>query len=159
MSSIRDKKIFQGLDFQIWHIWEERRERWRNEIYIIGDDEALQTMRNSLQGLLDMFQAYGKGTRKYKCNPPTDFDYVSYGQEHGVKIQWLDSLVVRLSSDALDNEPFIIEDFVVTLNVSFHTLRTFIDRIQEQLDSAERYGHGSVAVCGLRFSPDWLGIE
>ncbi len=84
---------------------------------------------------------------------------MSYGKEHGVRIQWLDSLVVRLGATAIDNEPFIIKDFVVTLNLNPPTLRTFIERIQTQLDSTEKYGHGRDAVCGLRFSPDWLGME
>ncbi len=122
-------------------------------------DNALQTLSDSLQALLNLFQTYGKGTKKYKCNPPTDFNHREYDQEHGVQIQWLDMLVVRLGFDALDNEPFILDDFTVELSVNPATLKQFIERTQAYLASTEKYGHGAEAVCGLRFSPDWVGAE
>jgi len=159
MSSIRDQKEFQDLNFQLWLIRDERSGKWRNEAYIIGDDDALRTIKDSLQGLLDVFQTYGKGTRKYKCNPPSDFDHVAFGKENGVTIRWLEQLVVRLGFDALDNEPFILEDFVVNVNVNPSTLKLFIERIQAYLDSDNQFAHGVDAVCGLRLSPDWVGAE
>ena len=159
MSSIRDQKVFEDLNFQIWLIKDEQNGKWREEIYIMGDDATLGIIKDSLQGLLDVFQTYGKGTRKYKCNPPSDFDYVSFGKENGVTIRWLDQLEVRLGFDAMDNEPFILEDFVVNINVNPSTLKLFIDRIQLYLDSTNQYPHGTDAVCGLRLSPDWVGAE
>lgn len=159
MSSIRDRKEFDSLDFQVWIVRDENKGKWRSEVYIIGSNDALETIRDSLQGLLDVFQTYGKGTRKYKCNPPADFDHIAYGRKNNVTIRWLETLVVRLGFDAMDNEPFILEDYVVTLNVNPNTLKVFIDRIGNYIDSPQQYGHGAEAVCGLRFSPDWLGIE
>ena len=159
ISSIQDRKNFDNLNFQIWRIKDERSGKWRDEVYIMGDDDSLQILRDSLQSLLDLLQIYGKGTKKYKCNPPVDFDYKTYGKNHGVQIQWLDMLVVRLGFDAIDDEPFILDEFTVELNVNPNTLKQFIDRTDTYLKSTEQFGHGAEAVCGLRFSPDWLGVE
>ena len=159
ISAVSDKKEFNDLNFQIWRVKDERSGKWRNEVYIMGDDEALQTLADSLQSLLNLLQTYGKGTKKFKCNPPADFDFKTYGEEHDVQIQWQDMLVVRLGLDAIDNEPFILDDFTVELSVNPNTLKKFIERTQAYLNSTLQYGHGADAVCGLRFSPDWLGAE
>ena len=159
ISAVSDKKEFNDLNFQIWRVKDERSGKWRNEVYIMGDDEALQTLADSLQSLLNLLQTYGKGTKKFKCNPPADFDFKTYGEEHDVQIQWQDMLVVRLGLDAIDNEPFILDDFTVELSVNPNTLKKFIERTQAYLNSTLQYGHGADAVCDLRFSPDWLGAE
>ena len=159
MSSIRDQKVFEDLNFQIWQIKDAQTGKWRDEVYIMGDDESLTTVRNSLQGLFDIFRIYGKGTRKYKCNPPADFDHIAFGKENGVEIRWMDQLIVRLGMDALDDEPFILEDFVVRLNMSPNTIKQFIDRTTAYLETENQFAHGADAVCGLRFSPDWVGAE
>ena len=159
MSDVSNRKEYNDLNFQIWRIKDERDGKWRDEVYIMGDNEALQTLSDGLQSLLNLFQTYGKGTKKFKCNPPTDFDFRSYGKEHGVQIQWLDLLVVRLGFDAIDNEPFILDDFTVELSVNPKTLKQFIERTRAYLNSTLQYGHGADAVCGMRFSPDWLGAE
>ena len=159
MRSIREQKVFDDLKFQIWLVKDIRSGKWRDEVHIMGDDQSLTTLRDSLQGLFDVFRTYGKGTRKYKCNPPADFDHVAFGKENGVEIRWLDWLVVRLGMDALDNEPFILEDFIVTINVSPNTMKQFIDRTTAYLESDLQFAHGADAVCGLRFSPDWVGAE
>ena len=159
ISAVSNKKEFNDLNFQIWRVKDERSGKWRNEVYIMGDDSALQTLRDSLQSLLNLLRTYGKGTKKFKCNPPADFDFKTYGEEHDVQIQWQDMLVVRLGLDAIDNEPFILDDFTVELSVNPNTLKKFIERTQAYLNSTLQYGHGADAVCGLRFSPDWLGAE
>jgi len=159
ISSVNDRKVFDNLNFQIWRIKDEQSGKWRDDIYIMGDDDALQTLRDSLQALLNLLQTYGKGTKKYKCNPPADFDHKTYGKDHGVQIQWLDKLVVRLRLDAMDNEPYILDDFTVELSVSPNTLKEFIQKIDAYLNSTEQFGHGRDVVCGLWLSPDWLGAE
>ncbi len=159
MTSSTDKKVFDDLNFQIWQVKDEQSGKWRDEVYIMGDDESLQTIKDSLQRLLDVFQIYGKGTKKYKCNPPTDFDHVTYGKEHGATIRWLDQLVVRIGLDAMDNEPFILDGFEVGISVNPSTMKLFIEKLQEYLDSDEKYTHGKELVCRLRLSPDWVGAE
>ena len=159
MSTIKDRKEFQDLHFHLWRIKDERRGEWREEIYLMGKDDVLETLVESLQGMSNMFQAYGKGTRKYKCNPPKEFDHVTYGKEHGVKIHWLDTLIVKLSHDAKDDAQYSLKDGVVTIQVNPNTLEQFIEGINKQLNQTSRYGHGSNAACGLWFSPDWLGTE
>ncbi|TFH10076.1 MAG: hypothetical protein E4H14_03280 [Candidatus Thorarchaeota archaeon] len=159
MSTVNDRKEFNDLNFQIWRVKDEQSEKWRNNVYIMGDDVAFQTLSDSLQSLLNLFQTYGKGTKKFKCNPPVDFDFNTYGKEHGVQIQWQDMLVVRLGFDAMDNEFLNLNDFTVELSVNPNTLKQFIEKTQAYLSSPEKYDHGSEAVCGLRFSPDWLGAE
>ncbi|MHA1137687.1 MAG: hypothetical protein ACTSSE_14490 [Candidatus Thorarchaeota archaeon] len=159
ISAVSNRKEYNDLNFQIWRIKDEQSGKWRDEIYIMGDDEALQTLSDSLQSLLNLFQTYGKGTKKFKCNPPADFDFKSYGQEHGVHIQWQDMLVVRLGFDAMDNEPFILDDFTVELSVNPSTLKQFIEKTQAYLNAPQQFGHGADAVCGLRFSPDWVVAE
>jgi hypothetical protein len=159
MDGFQDKKVFEDLNFQIWRVKDLQSDKWRDDIYIMGDDDALQNLSNSLKSLLSLFQTYGKGTKKYKCNPPADFDVRAFGQENGVQIQWLDMLVVRLGFDALDNEPFILDDFVVELSVNPATLKLFIENTDAYLNSTEQFGHGADAVCGLHFSPDWVGAE
>lgn len=159
MDSVKDRKVFDDLNFQIWRVKDEQSGKWRDEVYIIGDDESLQILSDGLQALLNLFQTYGKGTKKFKCNPPSDFDFRTYGEKHGVQIQWQDMLVVRLGFDAMDNESFIIDDFTVELSVNPNTLKEFIEKTQAYLNSPEQFGHGADAVCGLRFSPDWLGAE
>ncbi|MCJ7818152.1 MAG: hypothetical protein MUP60_04830, partial [Candidatus Thorarchaeota archaeon] len=75
MDSVKDRKVFDDLNFQIWRVKDEQSRKWRDEVYIMGDDESLQIFRDSLQSLLNLFQTYGKGTKKFKCNPPADFDF------------------------------------------------------------------------------------
>ena len=159
MSAISDRKELPDLNLQLWRIKDERSGQWRDEVYLMGDDDSLRTLIESLQAVLNLVQTYGKGTRKYKCNPPADFDHRAYGKDHGLQIQWLDKLVVRLGLDAMDNEPYILDQFTVELSVSPNTLKEFIEKIDAYLNSSARYGHGKDAVCGLRLSPDWLGAE
>ena len=159
MSAVKDRKEFQNLQFHLWRIKDERRGEWREEIYLMGKYDVLETLVESFQGMSSMFQTYGKGTRKYKCNPPEEFDHITYGKAHGVKIQWLDSLIVKLSHDAKDDAHYSLDDGVVTIQVNPKTLEQFIEGANKQLNQTSRYGHGSDAACGLRFAPDWLGIE
>ena len=83
----------------------------------------------------------------------------SYGKEHGVKIHWLDSLIVRLSHDAADDANYSLKDGIVTVQLNPNTLKQFIEGARKQINQTSRYGHGSPAACGLWFSPDWLGAE
>ena len=159
MTDVRDRKEVLDLNFYLWRIKDERRGEWRKEVLLIGDDNALETMIQNLLGLLDSFYRYGTGTRRYKCNPPRDLDYVIYGHQHRVKIEWLDSLVVKISPDVSSEEPYVLEGKVVTIRVNPKVLNQIIDGARAQLDTSKRYGHGSPPACGLRFSPDWLGIE
>jgi len=125
----------------------------------MGDDHTIETLIESLQGLLDSHHTYGSGTRRYKCNPPRDFDHVAYGRQHGVRIEWLDSLVVKAGPDVSDDEAYNLEGKVVTIRVNPTTLSQMIEGARAQLDTSKRYGHGSSATGGLRFSPDWLAVE
>jgi len=159
VAEVRSRKEFQDLQFYLWRVRSERTGEWREEVFLIGDDCALETLIESLLGLLDDCRRYGKGTRKYKCNPPQDFDHVTYGRQHRVRIAWLDSLVVRIGPDVSNDECCILENNVVTIRVNPMTLGQIIAGARAQLDPSKRYGHGSTAACGLRFSPDWLGIE
>ena len=159
MSAISDRKELPDLNLQLWRIKDERSGQWRDEVYLMGDDDSLRTLIESLQAVLNLVQTYGKGTRKYKCNPPAVFDTAAFGKENGVQIQWLDWLIVRLGLDAMDNEPFILEDFNVELRVNPGTLKQFIERLKAYLDSDQQYPHGSDLVGGLRLSPDWVGAE
>ena len=159
MAEIRSRKDFQDLHFYIWRIRNERRGEWRKEVFLMGDDHALTTLIESLQGLLDSHRTYGSGTRRYKCNPPSDFDQVAYGRQHGVRIEWLDSLVVKTGPDVPNDETYNLEGKVVTIRVNPTTLTQMITGARAQVDKSKRYGHGSSATGGLWFSPDWLGVE
>jgi len=159
MVDIRNRKDFPDLQFYVWRIRDERRGEWRKEVYLMGDDHTLETLIESLQGLLDSYHNYGSGTRKYKCNPPLDFDHVAYGRQHGVRIDWLDSLVVKTGPEVPNDETYKLEGKVVTIRVNPTTLGQMIEGTRAQLDTSMRYGHGSAAAGGLRFSPDWLGVE
>ncbi|MHA1638409.1 MAG: hypothetical protein ACTSUO_05970 [Candidatus Thorarchaeota archaeon] len=159
MSDVRDRKEFHDLQFHLWRIKDERRGEWREDIYLMGKEDVLKTLVESLQGMSSMFQTYGKGNRKYKCNPPEEFDHVTYGKDHGVEIHWLDMLIVKLSHDAKDDTQYSLKNEIVTIQVNPKTLNQFIESINKYLNQTTRYGHGSNAVCGLWFSPDWLGAE
>jgi len=159
MADIRSKKDFQDLHFYIWRIRNERRGEWRKEVFLMGDDHTLETLIESLQGLLDGYRTYGSGTRRYKCNPPLDFDHVAYGRQHGVRIEWLDSLVVKTGPDVPNDETYSLEGKVVTIRVNPTSLSQMITGARAQVDKSKRYGHGSSATGGLWFSPDWLGVE
>jgi hypothetical protein len=159
MNTQSGRKEFNDLNFQVWRIKDEHSGKWRENVYIMGNDDGLKTILDSLKSLLSLLQTYGKGTKKFKCNPPTDMDFKKLGQEHGIQIQWLDMLIVRLALDAMDNEPYILDDFTVELSVSPNTLKQFIEKLQAYLDSTQQFGHGADAVCGLRLSPDWVGAE
>jgi hypothetical protein len=159
MVDIRTRKDLEDLKFYLWRIRDERRGEWRKEVYLMGDEHALETLIESLQGLQDSYYRYGSGTRKYKCNPPRDFDHVGYGRQHRVTIDWLDSLVVKTGPDVPDDEIYNLEGKVVTIRVNPTTLSQMITSARAQVDKSKRYGHGSAAIGGLWFSPDWLGIE
>ncbi len=159
MTDIKDRKEFQDLKFYLWRIRDERRGEWRKEVFLIGDDHALETFSESLLGLLDNYNRYGKGMRRYKCNPPRDFDHVAYGRKNGVRIDWLESLVVRVAPEVPNDELYTLEGNIVTLRVNPTTLNQLVSGARAQLDPSKRYGHGSSAAGGLWFSPDWLGVE
>ena len=159
MNPVKDRKEFQDLQFHLWRVKDERSGKWRDEIYLIGKDDVLKTLAESLRGMSSMFQTYGKGTRKYKCNPPEEFDHVAYGRDNDVEIHWLDTLIVKLSHDAKDDAHYSLQDEIGTIQVHPKILEQFIEGIMKQLNQTSRYGHGSNAVSGLWFSPDWLGAE
>ncbi|MHA1960991.1 MAG: hypothetical protein ACW99U_12210 [Candidatus Thorarchaeota archaeon] len=159
MGRVGDKKEFSNLGLHLWRIKDEQKEEWREEIYLMGSDDVLQTLIESWRGLLESYQTYGKGTRRYMSNPPEDFDHVAYGRQNRVQIKWMDSLVLRISPEARDEETYSIENKVVVVHVNPNTMNQFIKGAQAQLDTSKRYGHGSAAACGLWFSPDWLGAE
>ena len=159
MADTRERKEFPDLKFYLWRLWSERREEWRKEIFLMGDDPALETLVESLLGLLDGYHRYGKGVRKYKYNPPLDFDHVAYGRKNGVRIDWLESLVVKIAPEVPNDEVYTLEGSTVTLRVNPTTLNHIAAGARAQLDTSNRYGHGSAAAGGLWFSPDWLGIE
>ena len=50
MSAVKDRKEFQNLQFHLWRIKDERRGEWREEIYLMGKDDVLETLVESLQG-------------------------------------------------------------------------------------------------------------
>lgn len=159
MTEIGNRKEFWDLKFYLWRIWNERRGEWRDKVFLMGDDRALETLKESLLGLLNDYNRYGKGTRRYKCNPPQDFDFVAYGRKNGVRIDWLDSLVVRIVSEVPNDEMYAMEGKNVTIRLNPTTLSQMIEGARAQLDTSKRYGHGSSATGGLWFSPDWLAVE
>jgi len=159
MTYLRERKEILDLNFYLWRIRDERRGEWKKEVLLIGDEHALETMVESLLGLLDSYYRYGTGTRRYKCNQPRDFDHVAYGRQHHVRIEWLESLVVKIASEVPNEEMYTLEGKNVGIRVNPTTLNQIIAGARAQLDTGKRYGHGSPAACGLRFSPDWLGIE
>ena len=66
MTNIRDRKEILDLNFYLWRIRDERRGEWRKEVFLMGDDHALETLIESLLGLLDSYFRYGTGTRRLR---------------------------------------------------------------------------------------------
>ena len=159
MNAVSFKKEYHVLDFYLWRIKEISIDEWREEIFLSATDETLDIIIRSLLEVLSTLEQFGKGTRKFKCNPPTDLDFDTYGEEHCVKFQWLDWLIVRVSKESVGDRLAELEGCDVTLYLDGDSLGEFIEVAKKHYTTYEQYGHGRNAPGGLRFSPDWLGIE
>jgi hypothetical protein len=154
-----DRKEFDDLEFYLWRVKYLPSKEWRDEILVMGSDTALETIIESLTSMLDSFMKYGKGTRKFRCNPPEDFDVQNYAQEKKIKFQWLDWLIVKIRSNQADDSQYLLDSKNVIVNYNQKTVQEFIDAAYKQISSEWKHGHGCPAPGGLWFSPDWLGIE
>jgi hypothetical protein len=159
VNAVSFKKEFHVLGFYLWRIKEISRDEWREEIYLSATDEALDIIIQSLTEVLSTLDQYGKGTRKFKCNPPEDLDFNTYGEEHCVKFQWLDWFIVKVSKETTEERPAELDGCNVTLHLGAESLREFIKVAKKHYTTYEQYAHGRNVAGGLRFSPDWLGIE
>lgn len=155
----KSRKEFSNLEFYLWRIRYLPSKKWREEILLMGSDEALTIIIESLRNMLDTFETYGRGTRKFRCNPPSDVDLPKYVQGQRAKIQWLNWLIVKLSASALEDAPYLMTEKTITVHYNPRTVTEFIEAARAQISSESQYGHGRYAPGGLWFSPDWLGIE
>ena len=66
---------------------------------------------------------------------------------------------MKTGPDVQNDETYNLEGKVVTIRVNPTMLSQMISGARAQVDKSKRYAHGSPATGGLRFSPDWLGVE
>ena len=156
---LQDKKEFTKLEFYIWSIRYLPAEKWVDEILLDGTDSTMKIMAESLQYMLESSKNYKKGTRKFKCNPPKDFDVIKYAKEKKAEFKWFDWLVVKIDLDSHNDTKYEIKDNKVIIEYNEKTLKMFIDCIWGYSNQDNRYSHGSKAPGKFYFSPDWLGIE
>jgi len=159
MSTLDSRKEWSDLEFYLWRVRRRHRTDWPKMIYLYGSPAALQTLVDSLKGLLADFKTYGRGTRRFKCNPPRDFDFEQYGKKVGAKFEWFDWLIVKLTPDAPDDALYNIEGKNINLVLNPHSLAEFISAATSQFSGDRKYAHGQQAPAGLYFAPDWLGME
>lgn len=132
---------------------------WEEFVYLSGLPSALKTISESLEQMFEDFKTYRSGTRKFKCNPPSDIDVIEYAKENKTKIKWLEWLTIKIESTVNDDFGYILEGDNVSITFDEEKLLVFIDHIKKQLDTSNQYPHGSAAPGRFYFSPDWLGIE
>ncbi len=154
-----EKKEHVDLDFYIWRVKYLTSNEWQKEILLNGTDFALKTLIESLRNLLESSKIYKKGTRKFKCNPPTDFKVQQYALKNRTKIEWVDWLIIKIDLGITPETHYILQDKKVTIIYNEDTLSQFIESINKQLHSKTQYPHGSTIPGGFYFSPDWLGRE
>jgi hypothetical protein len=154
-----EKKEHTGLDFYIWRIKYLPSNEWREEILLHGSDMALNTLVESLQGLIETSKVDKKGTRKFRCNPPPDFNVPNYASNNRAKIVWIDWLIIKIDPSKTNESQYTLQDREVTIFYNIHTLSQFIESVNQQLHPKTQYLHGSTAPGGFYFSPDWLGAE
>ncbi len=153
------RKEWNDLEFYLWRVRRIQRTDWPKNIYLHGTPKALQMLRESLQTLLNSLAIHGHGTRRFKSNPPKDFDFQQYGKKVGAEFEWFEWFMVRLMPDAPDDEPYKLEGRNVAVAFNSHALEAFISAIATQLSTELRYPHGGQAPGGFYFAPDWLGME
>jgi hypothetical protein len=159
MGTLDPRKEWSDLEFYLWRVKQRHRTEWPERIYIYGSAAALQTLVDSLKGLLELFESHLKGTRRFKSNPPPGFDFEQYGKKVGAKFEWFDWLIVKLTPDAPNNALYKLEGRDVTLVLNPHSLAELISAAINQLSDHLQYPHGRQAPAGLYFAPDWLGME
>lgn len=159
MTTDSSKKVFTDLDFYLWRIRYESKDEWQPEVFVMGSDEALKTIHDTLLSMQADFKTYGKSTRKFLCNPPEDVDVVRYAREHKTELEWLIWLVVRMEPEVPDDSQYELKNKAVTLRLNETTLQQFLQVLEHQLDPKTQFPHGEVAPGRLFFAPDWLGAE
>ena len=109
--------------------------------------------------MLESYKVHKKGTRKFKCNPPTEFDVQQYVSENRVAIEWIDWLIIKIDPTIAKDLHYLLQDKKVTIFYDENTLSQFIESVNKQLNPDMQFPHGSTAPGRFYFSPDWLGIE
>ena len=107
MGKFDQKKEFHKLEFYVWRVKYLPKDKWNEEIFLNGSDQALNTFITSLRSMLDTYETYMKGTRKFKVNKPKNIDFEEYGQANKAKFEWF---IVKLTPVAQENERYVITD-------------------------------------------------
>jgi hypothetical protein len=148
-----------ALDLYVWRLQSKKTKEWREPIFIFGPDNALHQLLSSLQELLGQTAQYGKGSRKFRCTRPAEGNVEEYLAQHGYKVKWLETIILKLDLEPSLNGKSFVEGGVVSLYYRAADLRKFISLLSRQLAATTRYPHGAMAPGNLYLSPDWLGAE
>jgi hypothetical protein len=158
------QKIISGLDFHLWHT---EPAYGNGGVFYGGSQAALLRVTQSVAQLGGMVREHGSGFRQFNSKIPQRIEGgLPYGvkerapgpmsieeaqKRHGIRFVWYRSLVLRVgkSQSGLD-----VADGIVSLGVD-------AEEFLAHLESAtlDEYFDLSFGYSGLRYSPDWLGIE
>ncbi len=159
MPTAHTQKVLTDLQFYIWRIKFEPNENWHPEIFVMGSDSALQTMREAMMTMKEEYQQYGECTRKILCNPPEDIDVVRYAKENRAELEWLIWLIIQMKAKTADDARFEIKNKAVIIQLNEYTLGRYLQILQNRVESSTQQLHGQSAPCGLFFTTDWLGAD
>jgi hypothetical protein len=158
------KKEFRDLDLWVWRTEYDP----RGNILINGMEPALRALARGLGEMLQSVALYGRGTRRFRCNPPEESDLAREDPTvQGVRFHWFDWLVVKVEEGVSDGAAVPSRGTTLWSDAVPRTSRSLSKpwnstSPRSPLKASPEGGpplHGHEALPGLWFSPDWLGIE
>jgi hypothetical protein len=143
----------------LWRIRFATEKEWRPEVYLMGSDTALRTIRDALASMEVELKAKGESARKFLCNPPEDIDVVRIAHEHQAEMEWLIWLVIRLEQDVDDESQYVLKNKAVTVRYNEQTLNQFLKILEYRLDQPLQTAHVKSVPGGLYLASDWFEEE
>lgn len=159
MVTATPKKVFTELQLYLWRLRYDTEDEWRPEVYLMGSDATLKTIRDSLESMKSEFIAEKQSSRKFLCNPPEDFDVARFVREQAAEIEWQIWLIFRMKIANGANQEPEIRNKAVTVWLDEQLLNQFIQVLNNQLTKPDEYQRGQNAPGGLFLVTDWLGTK
>ena len=141
------KKVFENLDLWLWLRPSYKPGGLAGPVLLNGSDPALEAVASSLEEAVRLF---GRGTRRFKCNPPA-----------GAEQRWIGRLVVAIDPAAPADQRMRYSREEAELRIPPSCVALLAEALRSLQASEKKHGYaiGRGTPWGLDLSPDWQGIE
>jgi hypothetical protein len=164
VSTREPRKIVSGLDF---YLWQTEPPYGNGGVFYGGSHDALLRLSKNVVELADGVRAYGSGFRQFLCKrperaigglpygakerAPPPMSFADVERRYSVKFTWYRALTLRVGKGSAGVR---VDSDEVHVNIDAETFLWHFE--QRTHDDVIDLSFGNP---GLRYSPDWLGIE